>query len=197
MVQARAEETYRLLLEAAQAAFAELGYEGAGVAEVCRRAGVSKGAFYHHFPSKQALFLALLEAWLGQLDATIEALKQRPIPVPDKLLALADLVEVVLAAGREQLPLFLDFWSQAVRDPVVSGALQGHYQRYQQTFALLLDAGVAESSLKPMDTQKLARSLVALGVGVVLQGLLDPQPDWGETTRQGLKALLDGIRREA
>ncbi len=195
MPQARAEETYRLLLEAAQAAFAELGYEGAGVAEVCRRAGVSKGAFYHHFPSKQALFLALLEAWLSQLDASIAALSASPAPVPDQLLELAHLVEVVLAAGRDQLPLFLDFWSQGVRDPVVSDALQGHYHHYQETFTLWLERGVTEGSLKPVHTPELARALVALGVGIVLQGLLDPQQDWGAIARQGIHALLDGIRR--
>ncbi len=196
MPQARAEETRQAILDAAEAAFAELGYEGAGVAELCRRANVSKGAFYHHFPSKQALFLALLERWLAQLDASVQRFASSPVPVPEKLLGLSALVEVVLAAGREQLPLFLDFWTQAVRDPAVSSALRGHYQHYQEAFARLLETGVAEGSLAPVDTLALARALVALGVGVVLQGLLDPQTDWGGVAHQGIQALLEGVRRE-
>ncbi len=196
MPQARAEETYRALLDAAQAAFAELGYAEAGVAEICRRAGVSKGAFYHHFPSKQALFLALLERWLSQLDASLDQFINRPQCVPEKLQALPALVDVVLAAGREQLPLFLDFWAQAVRDPVVSAAMVGHYHHYQARFAQMLATGVAEGSLRSVDTEALARALVALGVGTVLQGLLDPALDGRRTAAQGIEALLDGIRRE-
>ena len=58
--QQRSEETRARLLEAAEACFSESGYDGTGVAKICRRAGVSKGAFYHHFETKQAIFLELL-----------------------------------------------------------------------------------------------------------------------------------------
>ena len=68
-MQQRSEETRTRLLEAAVRLFAQQGYDASGVAEICAAAGVSKGAFYHHFESKQALFLALLEEWLARLDA--------------------------------------------------------------------------------------------------------------------------------
>lgn len=195
MPQARAEETYRTLLDAAQAAFAELGYEGAGVAEICRRAGVSKGAFYHHFASKQALFLALLERWLKQLDESMQRFVERPQPVPEKLLQLPALINIVLMAGREQLPLFLDFWAQAVRDPVVSNAMRDHYHHYQAIFTHLLQTGIQEGSLREIAPRPLAQALVALGVGTVLQGLLDPHLDGEAIARQGLLSMLEGIRR--
>jgi len=41
--------------------FAERGYDATSVEEVLRRAGVSKGALYHHFPTKEALFEAVFE----------------------------------------------------------------------------------------------------------------------------------------
>jgi hypothetical protein len=52
--QRRGEETHNRILDAALEAFARYGYDATGVAEICRRADVTKGGFYHHFPSKWA-----------------------------------------------------------------------------------------------------------------------------------------------
>jgi len=62
-MQQRSEETRKHILEAAQRLFSAKGYDATGVAEICQAAGVSKGAFYHHFLTKQAVFLVLLENW--------------------------------------------------------------------------------------------------------------------------------------
>jgi TetR/AcrR family transcriptional repressor of nem operon len=52
----------------------QLGYAAIGVAEICARAGVRKGSFYHFFPSKEALSLAAVDAyWDGQRPAWLAA----------------------------------------------------------------------------------------------------------------------------
>lgn len=50
------------LIEAAAALFHESGYHAVGVSEICARADVQKGSFYHFFDSKQGLALAVIEA---------------------------------------------------------------------------------------------------------------------------------------
>ncbi|MGK5628458.1 ScbR family autoregulator-binding transcription factor [Streptomyces sp. URMC 123] len=62
--QARAVRTRRAVLEAAAAVFDECGYERAGISDILKRAGVTKGALYFHFPSKEALALAVIEEQL-------------------------------------------------------------------------------------------------------------------------------------
>ncbi|HLG92364.1 MAG TPA: TetR/AcrR family transcriptional regulator [Acidimicrobiales bacterium] len=57
-----AEETRRALVEAATGLFAAAGYADTSTEEVVARAGVTRGALYHHFGSKQGLFQAVLEA---------------------------------------------------------------------------------------------------------------------------------------
>lgn len=49
------------ILTAAETIFAEHGYEGAPISEIARTAGVSKSGLLHHFPSKEALLVAVLE----------------------------------------------------------------------------------------------------------------------------------------
>ena len=65
----RSTATQAALLEAARALFTEHGFAGAGRDKIARRAGVTRGALYHHFGTKQDLFLAVvedLEAELGE-----------------------------------------------------------------------------------------------------------------------------------
>src|SRR5207302_11360194 len=61
------------VLRAAARVFAERGYHGATLDGVVAEAGLSKGALYHYFPSKQDLFLALLEERLGAGISDVEA----------------------------------------------------------------------------------------------------------------------------
>src|SRR4051812_14753103 len=58
----RTATTRAALIGAARALFAERGYAGAGREEIVEAAGVTRGAMYHHFASKEALFLAVYEA---------------------------------------------------------------------------------------------------------------------------------------
>lgn len=57
----RSETTQAALRDRARACFAELGYEATNLDEVARRAGVTKGALYHHFAGKRELFEAVFE----------------------------------------------------------------------------------------------------------------------------------------
>ncbi|HET6812762.1 MAG TPA: TetR/AcrR family transcriptional regulator [Actinomycetota bacterium] len=88
----RGGETRRRILEVAAEAFADRGYAGTSLSDVLKASGVTKGGFYFHFPSKEALALAALrhkqEQWtsavmaavlrhpraVDQLDAMVEAL---------------------------------------------------------------------------------------------------------------------------
>jgi AcrR family transcriptional regulator len=57
----RRASTRAALLAAARDLFAEKGFAGAGREEIVERAGVTRGAMYHHFASKEALFQAVYE----------------------------------------------------------------------------------------------------------------------------------------
>ncbi len=59
--QARAEATRQRILNAAVDLFSTVGYAAAGLGEVIERAGMTKGALYHHFDSKEALATAIIE----------------------------------------------------------------------------------------------------------------------------------------
>jgi AcrR family transcriptional regulator len=195
--QRRSAETRANILAAAAAAFAEHGYDATGVAEICRRAEVSKGAFYYHFSSKQDLFLELLQRWLAVLDAQLEGVRKGEAAVPEALRDMASIIRQVFEVAEAQLPMFLEFWTKAAHDPDVWKATIAPYRRYQAFFADMVEVGITEGSLRPVDPGTAARVVVALAVGVVVQGLLDTEgTDWGRVAEEGIQHLLSGIEQK-
>ena len=108
-MQNRSQQTHQKILDAALVVFARDGYAASSVNDICAEAGVSKGAFFHHYPTKQALFLELLETWLATLDLQMEAIRQEYQAVPQALIHMAELMGHVYQAAGGYLPVFL-FW---------------------------------------------------------------------------------------
>lgn len=196
MTQLRAEETRTRIMAAARESFARLGYDATGVAEICRLANVSKGAFYHHFPTKQAVFMALLEDWLRGLDTQLEAIQATATNALQALRQMARIASQIFHVARGQLPMFLEFWSKAARDPAVWEALSTPYQRYQVFLERVIESGIEEGTLRPMNSVIAARLLVSLAVGLVLQGLVDQSDtDWGKMMEESIELVLEGWER--
>jgi AcrR family transcriptional regulator len=195
--QTRGNETRARILAAALECFGRNGYDATGVAELCATARISKGAFYHHFPSKQAVFQALLDQWLRGLDSPLQRERITGETVPHRLRDLAGLVQQVFEAASGQLPMFLEFWRQAAKEPDVWAATMEPYRRFRAMFAALGAEGVAEGTLRPVDPELGAHVLVALGVGLVLQGVLDPTgADWSQVAGQTIQVLLEGLEQK-
>ena len=81
--------TVAVILIQARRLFAARGFEATSIDDIAEAAGVAKGAVYHHFNSKEALFLRVLE----NLQADILAM-----PVPPEALRERDLVEQIVGA---------------------------------------------------------------------------------------------------
>jgi AcrR family transcriptional regulator len=82
------EATRAALLEEATALFAERGYAGTSLEDVASASQVTRGAVYHHFASKQALFEAVLELQEARVTAEVLAAASAPDPWDAALLAL-------------------------------------------------------------------------------------------------------------
>ncbi|MHC0430000.1 TetR/AcrR family transcriptional regulator [Streptomyces sp. O3] len=87
--QDRSRVTRQRLLEAAVACLAERGWAGSTVSVVAERAGVSRGAAQHHFPTREDLFTAAVEYVSEQRSHAL-----RELPVQDRTAVVAALVEL-------------------------------------------------------------------------------------------------------
>lgn len=83
------DRTHELILEHAGEQFLERGFRGASIRQICRQAGVTNGAFYAHFQSKEDLFRHLVEPALNGLSEQYgaETERYRTIRSPEDILA--------------------------------------------------------------------------------------------------------------
>ncbi|MFI6089268.1 TetR/AcrR family transcriptional regulator [Streptomyces sp. NPDC051218] len=169
--QDRSRATRQRLLEAAVACLAESGWAGSTVSVVAERAGVSRGAAQHHFPTREDLFTAAVE-YVAEQRST--ALKE--LPAQDRASVVAALVDLYTG------PLFraaLHLWVAASNEPQLGSRVTELEARVgRETHRIAVELLGADES-RP-------------GVRETIQGLLDM------ARGLGLANLLtdDGARRE-
>ncbi len=194
-MQQRSEETRSKIMESAIQLFSDRGFNAASVEDICDQAGISKGAFYHHFDSKQALFLALLNDWLQTIDRAIEAAKGKN--VPETLLGMTEAFPYVFETAGNHLPMYMEFWLQASRDKKIRQATIAPYRRYHQYFTSLIQEGVEEGSFTEVKAEAAARLIVSVAMGLLLQSLLDPHgADWETVARESTTLLINRLLRK-
>jgi AcrR family transcriptional regulator len=104
----RSDTTTAQLIEAARGLFVERGYAETSTPDIVAAAGVTRGALYHHFADKQALFRAVVEREAETVTALIEAAAPDHLRPRDVLLAGGDAyLKAMAEPGRTRL-LLLD-----------------------------------------------------------------------------------------
>src|SRR3954469_2390503 len=125
----RTAATQRALLDAAVEALAELGYAGATTTEIARRAGVSRGAQLHHYPTKHDLVSAALDHVFAQSEAEFRRrFSERPLEERTQAGAVETLWEV--CQGPEQLAV-LELLTAARPDAELAPLAREVLQRFQ------------------------------------------------------------------
>jgi AcrR family transcriptional regulator len=191
-MQQRSEETRAKIVESAARLFSARGFNAASVDDICKEAGISKGAFYHHFESKQALFLALLDGWLQAIDNSIEVSRDKT--APETFMQMTEAFPYIFKTASEGLPMFLEFWLQANRDKKIWEASIAPYRRYHKYFTSLIKKGVEEGSFVEVDPELASRMIVSTAMGLFLQSLLDPKgAKWEKVARDSTNLLVNSL----
>ena len=192
----RSAQTKKSIMEAATSLFAREGYESTGVAEICERAGVSKGAFYYHFESKEAVFLALIDTWLNTLETTLNDVTYQAKSVPDGLLEMAGMMQPIFENNQFFMGLFLELWTHANRNEKVRQATIAPYRRFEETFTRLIKRGIEEGTLENVEPEIAGQLLLSLSSGLFLQASLETeQGNWGNKLQESIEILLNGMKR--
>lgn len=196
-MQKRSLETRGRIMQTSLQLFTKQGYDATGLAQICDEAGVSKGAFYHHFISKHDLFIQLLETWLEKMDQELSGDFQHAETVPQGLSRATEPLSRVFADAEGRLPMVMEFWLQSYRDPILWKKTIEPFFRYQVFFEKLLERGIREGSIDSMDTKVGGQIIVALSLGLLLSSMFDPiGSDWSKVSQNALGYLMVGMKKE-
>ena len=164
-----------------------------------RGSSATKGAFYHHFESKQAVFLELRDRWLTPLEAQLTLARDPEKTLPQLLQHVADLASAMFAEAGEdrRQQIFLELLSAGRQDSTILTALLTPLYRYRDWFAQLVSAGITEGTLRKVDKQLAAQVMVSLGFGLVVLSLLDPHgDDWSGIASRAMSLLMQGLEKK-
>ena len=185
--------TNRLILAAAEV-FAEKGYDGAGVAEIARRAGLTTGAIYSRFTGKAELLCAAINATVPDEFDVLFAEHAFDGRAKDLLHTVgAHLVSRPRAEGGEAM--LLEAFVAARRDPEVASLLKAQFDDRRERLAALLEAGKANGLIDPaLDTYSIVHFAHAVGLGFLAYdaiGAAQPDPAAWEAVIARVVAALD------
>jgi len=191
----KGKESRKKLLEAAEACFTKYGFHASSVDMICKAAGMSKGAFYHHFTSKQELYLEMLDQWLKIIDRYIESARSDSKNVLELFRNIGE-AKLLFQEAAGKLPIFIELWVRASRDEELKKIMIGSYYKYLELFKSLIDEGINEGLIKKVNPDTVSRMVIAVAVGFIMQGMLDPEgTDWDRVARECPEIILKGLAR--
>jgi AcrR family transcriptional regulator len=164
--------------------FAERGFHRSTIQDVVQESGLSVGAIYTYFSSKDELFLATCDVIGGQGLGELGRRLARGTSVTERLaIAVSFFVDSVLDApdGATTAAYLVQAWAEAGREPGVRQMLARRREQLTTAARLLLDEGIARGELPAwLDVDAVASACTALLDGLVLQ-----QVEEGSAYRRG------------
>ena len=185
---ARSATTRAKLIRAARTLFARKGYAEVGTEEIVRRAGVTRGALYHQFPTKQDLFLAVYEEVERDLtQQVVGSLGEVTSPLAGLRAGLRGFLEACRAPEVQRIVL--------IDGPAVLGWERWREVAERNGLGLIeveIAAAIEAGEIDPVAVGPLAHLLMgALDEGALL---VVRDPDSTERVALTLERLVDGLR---
>jgi AcrR family transcriptional regulator len=164
------------LLAAAAEVFAERGYDGAGVAEIARRAGVTTGAIYSRYRGKAELLVDALDvAMASHLETVLATSGERD--VTGVLAALG--THLLSADSHASDGLLVEAVVATRREPELAAMLERRLADERARLGKVIEAGKADGLFDPdLDSDAVVTFIQSIGLGFVLfRTIGTPMPD--------------------
>ncbi len=166
---AAGEASLAKLLDAAVHVIRSKGYSAARVEDICAEAGLTKGAFFHHFASKEACAVEAAAHFAANADAIFAAAPYSGLPdARARVLGYVDFRKAILAGALPQFTCLLGTMVQEAYDthPVIREACE----RYIGEHAARLEADLAQAKALHAPKADWSPKSAALFSQAVLQG---------------------------
>jgi AcrR family transcriptional regulator len=179
------------ILAAARVCFLSKGLHNTSMQDLIHEAGLSVGAVYRYFKSKNDIIAAIASTVVGGIQQHIDGVAARRLPLTDALSLVLEGVEDQLAEGG-YLPVALQVWAEATLDPAIGVIVKDRYESLRASMRTLIAHAVQTGELPPdTDVDAATAAFYAFLPGFALQRLLTGSPD-KETFMIGVRTLLRG-----
>jgi TetR/AcrR family transcriptional repressor of nem operon len=184
------------LLRAAVELFARRGVADVGVAEICRRAEVPKGSFYHAWPSKQALLLEAIDLYVAEHTARIRSAVAEAGTLREQLLRMFDRLQQVHVERQRQSGGVMPGCTTenlvqelAASDEAARAKLAAVYAAWQDELQAAFEAGVQRGEIDVDPVAAATSTLATLQGATLLARTCNDPGRLGEAARAFVELL--------
>jgi AcrR family transcriptional regulator len=151
------------ILHAALACFSNKGYHQTSMDDIVAESGLSKGALYWHFKSKQELFVSLIEWYMSAFGEEASHAWTDDMSATDKIRAM---MMFFVDSSEQLIPFFkitIDFWAQTSEDEQLRAIFDEMLDNFQQQLRTIIEEGITNGEFRPVDTFQLGGGAVGGG----------------------------------
>jgi AcrR family transcriptional regulator len=191
------EERKTQILQAATKVFTNHGFANARMDDIVAESGLSKGALYWYFDSKDAIIISILDQIFDYETTHIREILEREDSAKAKLEVFVDTTIKDLEKMKPLMPIFIDFWSLSVRKKSINQAIKRYYQNFFDLIEPIIKLGIKQGEFRPANIGETALALGAIFEGTILFYIYFPDSvDFEKQFRSNLDLILEGLIRK-
>lgn len=190
------QERKKQILDAAETVFTRSGFNKARMDDIAAESGLSKGALYWYYKSKDEIILALMERmFVGDMQEA-EDLVTAGGAAGQRLHLFFELAIREIRHFEQRMPLGYEFFSLAAHKGEVQEAIRGYYRRYQAILSKIIQQGIDSGEFIAVDPDDAATAAISLVEGMALMWFLDPEIlDWGHIGDLPARIFMYGLEK--
>lgn len=181
------------ILEAARTCFVQSGFRGASMHDICRQAGMSPGALYRYFPSKEALIEAIAERDRVNDLRNLAQIGAGPTLIDGFVNSVMNHFKDHHARGMG--PLFTEIRAESMRNETVAACCQKTEGEFIKIFNAFLTQAKASGLIDPVaEIDAIVPMMMAIGEGMMLSDVIGQGVD-PKSVEKILRTMAEAILR--
>jgi len=191
------EERKLQIIEAAVSVFAREGFNKARMDDIADKAGLSKGALYWYFKSKDAIILAILDSMFSREISRIRKMADVDLPAREMLKVYIDSVTEDLVAMKPIMPILFEFLAMAFRQKRIRNSIQKYLWDFMEVTEPVIQRGIDKGEFICVDPSEASQTLGAIFEGSVLLWSYDPENiNVKALIESSVNLLLEGLENK-
>ena len=191
------ETRIKQIVQAAIKVFTRAGFQQASMDDIVVESGLSKGALYWYFKSKDEIIVAALDyLFAGELIG-MRRLANAEGSAEERLMEFARLSIEEVKNMMRITPITYEFYSLAFRNKTVQKSLRKYFQNAIDALVPVIEQGMAQGEFRRVNAREAAITLGAIMEGSLLLWVFDPKMvQLDKQLESGIRLVLDGLKKD-
>ncbi len=185
------------ILESAIRCISRQGYHQTTMDDIASEAGLSKGALYWYFKSKDEILTAMCRQQCDEHLQILSHFADQKMSIKELALKTGDKILESLIDEPDQCKMSFEFWALTDENEQVRRSQYEVHKIWQETVSNLIKSGIKKGEIKPnVNVKELSIALLAIFDGIIIAYSIDKTLNVKKIWQTAMSAFFDGIANE-